>query len=1760
MFDELSPTSANASETLAKALGLAAAAVQTTLAGRAAEMAAVFGASEALDALAAGWLADGPDLNGITVVDPAVLEGADGAYAAEGDRILLSAALFGGAYSMARIVDVIVEELGHRIDARVNAQDSPGDEGALFAAVVRGEAAGSSTADDHRQIVLDGEVLDAETAVSVSDSGGYEGSHRILTLESPGGGTITFSYEMYGIPDRMVIRYEGKNILDTGFVSYSRTGKIELPSGTSDKLEVLIITDDAGTAWYYTVSVEGCAEIAPFKIESLGAAFTQNKTTGKCETNATVLIGRTDGVAAMLRAAGAAAAYDRNGLTIEGSTVRAEIGGEKRSLFYGDFNISFATGTGTIKQVKPGGFRMANMEVEFTTIAVLSSKLAFGVNFVLPEEASGANVDTVSLGAAGLVIDASGASARLGMKVSLPDPEKFKLGGVVEVEAKNISVEYRGAEDAVRVQAEVKFEIETKAGSGGASGATQRSVTANFAGENYIQVNSDGDVTVVGSLKVATAWKFGGWSLNEIELTLNTTSKEIGGTAVIGTPFGVKFGDEGISAKPSMEFTYDPIQLDAVGLTIDNINKPIPAYPLFFFQMIGGKVDNFAASNSKAIEVTASVGATLGPQINGTSLARAELEAKITSQSFTATGKLDVLTANFHFEWGTFKKDLGTFTLIKQSGAHELNWKEGKYTFTGSTNVLDGFLNLNTKTTYDKDFNFGTSGKGTLGIPTFVPGYGGTTLTNANYAISFTNDSDYSNDYIAGWGQVTIRKLGLEIDATVGLRVNFDGTATRIGGDNIPTTSSWYISPGREWIMLTALWDNESPGTTVRVIAPDGTVFEEADFEANGIAVVDELSDGFTRTVVIAAPAEGTWDLEVTDTAGLGTVHYEAQGETTPTTMEFTTEPVILADGSARFFYEVDSPAPVVTIRFYYDDDLTDLDGVFAGSVSVTSGAGQFDWDGALAVPDDYFLYALVDDGSGVIYTAQSGHSVAAGSEADLDIGIRTEGNLQQIEGAAEVRYVVTVTNRSADTARAVDVLFNVTDGITVKGASRTLGSTGLADYLIALGDIAGGATVSFTVDAETAAALTNPETHAADVYVLAPGYDPNANNDTAVVQFVTLPEAEKTVAIKAEVIDLPTDPVVMKDSFSFTVRITNTGSQMATGVTLLQSLDNVTGVTFPGHSSSWTAAGYRVNLPNLAAGASAEVEVQATAAAAGSVRGLTQVTSNEADSNVIDNEVLTALSIDGITPDTADVSLLLSGGTPDGSGVTKLNVAVTNAGPGIASNVQVKVDLPAGVTVSASQTVQGSYDSATGIWSLGNMRDLLTRTLVLTLAGNVPGTATAEVIAVDEVDPDSMPNNQAPGEDDQDSLEILFAGTLLARDDGFALTGGHAKLTGVVTLDNGNGPDLLLPADPGAVTEINGTAIGTDPITLASGAILTMEDDGTFSYDGSAVFGELAFGETDTDSFTYTYVSDSGLETTATVTVTAQGGLNGPAAGQQIVLDAGGITEDLLAKMAASDVLVLTGDTTASDLEFTRDGASILISGAFGSVTVAGPFGSGGMLASDLGTGTNARVSISFVDEAPELVELTAVASTAINGIVAEDYLTGNGAKGYTAEFQGSTAKLASAVGSYRIAADGTISDVQMLFSNSKTAVAGSQAALGVLDDGEVLGFFIVAGGAAKISALGADTFEFRSTDGTAANAAGAAPVLFHNGTAVSGVTVFHGIDALNPTGARQALSGVADGQDGLTIAFEDLLRSGSSDHDFNDIVIRVFVNDLPI
>ena len=86
--------------------------------------------------------------------------------------------------------------------------------------------------------------------------------------------------------------------------------------------------------------------------------------------------------------------------------------------------------------------------------------------------------------------------------------------------------------------------------------------------------------------------------------------------------------------------------------------------------------------------------------------------------------------------------------------------------------------------------------------------------------------------------------------------------------------------------------------------------------------------------------------------------------------------------------------------------------------------------------------------------------------------------------------------------------------------------------------------------------------------------------------------------------------------------------------------------------------------------------------------------------------------------------------------------ITVRNTGPNQATGVTVADQLPDGLTFLSANGTPGSYDPATGQWTVGDLADGATATLVLrakaTKAGRISNTATA---TSNEKDPDTTNN-----------------------------------------------------------------------------------------------------------------------------------------------------------------------------------------------------------------------------------------------------------------------------------------------------------------------------------------------------------------------------------------------------------------------------------
>ncbi|MEA5530489.1 calcium-binding protein, partial [Dolichospermum sp. UHCC 0684] len=123
------------------------------------------------------WLSgDFSQVPQIEILDSNILGGANGAYASSTNKIYLSANFVATA-TQETLVDTLLEEIGHFVDAQINLSDSAGDEGAIFAELVQGYSLDIQTLqalkaeDDHGTITVNGQVIQVEQQNFTGTSG-----------------------------------------------------------------------------------------------------------------------------------------------------------------------------------------------------------------------------------------------------------------------------------------------------------------------------------------------------------------------------------------------------------------------------------------------------------------------------------------------------------------------------------------------------------------------------------------------------------------------------------------------------------------------------------------------------------------------------------------------------------------------------------------------------------------------------------------------------------------------------------------------------------------------------------------------------------------------------------------------------------------------------------------------------------------------------------------------------------------------------------------------------------------------------------------------------------------------------------------------------------------------------------------------------------------------------------------------------------------------------------------------------------------------------------------------------------------------------------------------------------------------------------------------------------------------------------------------------------------------------------------------------
>jgi uncharacterized repeat protein (TIGR01451 family) len=331
------------------------------------------------------------------------------------------------------------------------------------------------------------------------------------------------------------------------------------------------------------------------------------------------------------------------------------------------------------------------------------------------------------------------------------------------------------------------------------------------------------------------------------------------------------------------------------------------------------------------------------------------------------------------------------------------------------------------------------------------------------------------------------------------------------------------------------------------------------------------------------------------------------------------------------------------------------------------------------------------------------------------------------------ITYTAAVVNAGPDSATDVQISDALPPEVSFGFAAPTEGSYNTGTGLWTVGALAVGARATLTLAAFVNAVPATANT--ADVFH-ADQFDPDTANNTA--ENGTDP-AEVDVALLKKVDDPAPN---LGDTVTFTTTAGNTGPATATGVAVTDALP--AGLTFvsatPSQGTFSSATGLWT-IGTIPVAGAPTLTVHATVISPAQQSNTATVTALDQEDVNPGNDTASTL----VTPQQADVAMYktVNDPTPPVGSTVTFTITANNRGPNLATGVTVTDHLPPGVAfVSATPSV-GSYDTATGVWTVGALSTSTAQLLTLTgIVLAIPSTNTASITHADQFDPDQANNS----------------------------------------------------------------------------------------------------------------------------------------------------------------------------------------------------------------------------------------------------------------------------------------------------------------------------------------------------------------------------------------------------------------------------------
>ncbi|MBN2842926.1 MAG: hypothetical protein JXM68_07540, partial [Sedimentisphaerales bacterium] len=595
--------------------------------------------------------------------------------------------------------------------------------------------------------------------------------------------------------------------------------------------------------------------------------------------------------------------------------------------------------------------------------------------------------------------------------------------------------------------------------------------------DGYLEINGNGEVKWFGKLSVEDIVIVPDlWEVKEASLELRE---------VAGVGLSVQ-GDAKVVIPPGIEIVcglgFVNEQFNYIRLGVGDLDIPIGATGAFL-QEINGLVNNIADEDATKIAFGGGVGLTAGPELNLSlpSWAGGDLEGSLAEFGLEGSINHTELAGS-----GTLKMVGG---LVEGQAVAALNWEKGTLSSGCTLTALDGLITIDGKFNADSNMNVNVIGQGKVTIPSIVPLWGGRQISGATSQLVFTNDDNYGNDFVAGWGSLSMSILGKVRTIGLGLKVNFDGSYSILGSkestrtqlvqaepaaammvkscevvtaddsvigplvndlaetsvETSDTVTRYQVADGSEWLMINASWESGSIDS-MYLLAPDGTRYDDF-INSDKVTIVNDLSGGNNSVIFVDSPESGTWQLVVESGTSLSGLAFDGYHDSVMPEIDIEQISYNELAGNVSVSYQADGSLAGRQVAFYCDTNSADADGVLLGYD--TDGDGVFSGDVSGFASGEYYVYAMVYDDVNMPTVSYSEQTVTITEQAELvsvNFGTGSAGKVTYTDADGTV-VTVTVKGDSGVLKFAGDniMVSSAKNAATVSGTNLVLSSVEMA-------------------------------------------------------------------------------------------------------------------------------------------------------------------------------------------------------------------------------------------------------------------------------------------------------------------------------------------------------------------------------------------------------------------------------------------------------------------------------------------------------------------------------------------------------------------------------------------------------------------------------------------------------------------------------------------------------------------------------------------